>query len=74
MRRTFITMAARAGAGVKDIQDQVGHKDPSTTLRIYAQATVEGKQKVVDLVNFLEPAGEIVELPETQNKIKENLK
>lgn len=63
MRRTFITMAARAGAGIKDIQDQVGHKDPSTTLRIYAQATTEGKQKVVDLVNFSEPAGEMVELP-----------
>ena len=69
MRRTFITMAARAGAGVKDIQDQVGHKDPSTTLRIYAQATVEGKQKVVDLVNFSEPAGEMVEL---QQNIKSN--
>jgi integrase len=64
LRRTFGTMAFRGGAGVKDVQDQLGHRDPSTTLRIYAQATVEGKQKVVDLVNFTEPAGELVDLPD----------
>lgn len=66
MRRTFGTMAFRAGAGVKDVQDQLGHRDPTTTLRIYAQATAEGKQKVVDLVNFAEPAGELVELSKMQ--------
>ncbi len=53
---------------LKDIQDQVGHKDSATTLRIYAQVTTEGKQKVVDLVNFSEPAGEMVELPKVQKK------
>lgn len=63
LRRTFITRAAKAGANVKDIQVMVGHKDFTTTMKVYAQATKEGQQRVADLANFSEPAGEVIELP-----------
>lgn len=62
LRRTFITKAIGAGAGVKDVQEMVGHKDATTTLRNYAQATKEGKRRVAALVDFREPSGELVEL------------
>ncbi|MCJ7525845.1 MAG: tyrosine-type recombinase/integrase [Candidatus Aminicenantes bacterium] len=68
LRRTFITRTAQRGASVKDIQILVGHKDPMTTMRVYLQATKTGMQRVADLANFSEPAGEIVELPEQVQK------
>jgi integrase len=36
-RRTFITLMLEAGAPVPYVQGQVGHKDATTTLNIYAQ-------------------------------------
>ncbi len=36
-RRTFITLMLEAGAPVPYVQDQVGHEDATTTLKIYAQ-------------------------------------
>jgi hypothetical protein len=36
-RRTFITLMLEAGAPVPYVQAQVGHEDPTTTLKIYAQ-------------------------------------
>lgn len=68
IRRTYITEAIKKGGGVKDVQRQVGHADPATTLKIYAQATTEGQQHVADLVDFSEPSGELVELPKSQAK------
>jgi len=62
LRRTFITMAIGRGAGVKDVQEQVGHQDATTTLKNYAQAKKAGKRHVVDLVDVREPSGELVEL------------
>lgn len=62
LRRTFITKAIGAGVGVKDVQEQVGHEDATTTLKNYAQATKAGKKRAVALVEVSEPAGELVEL------------
>lgn len=36
-RRTFITLMLEAGAPVPYVQEQVGHEDATTTLKIYAQ-------------------------------------
>lgn len=36
-RRTYITFMLAAGFDLPYVQDQVGHKDPTTTLAIYAQ-------------------------------------
>ena len=69
LRRTFITKAIGAGAGVKDVQEQVGHADASTTLKNYALATKEGKRRVVDLVDFQEPSGEVVDLPKRRGSL-----
>jgi integrase len=35
LRHTYASLAARAGASTKDIQVQLGHKDPALTLRVY---------------------------------------
>ena len=68
LRRSYITWAMDRGANVKDVQIQVGHEDASTTLKIYAQGTTEGQQRVADLVDFPGPSGELVELPKSQAK------
>lgn len=48
MRRTHATHLLRAGVSVKDVQKRLGHADPSTTLRHYAQALPDGKAMVAD--------------------------
>jgi integrase len=37
LRRTYITFMLAAGFDLPYVQDQVGHRDPTTTLRVYAQ-------------------------------------
>jgi Phage integrase family len=37
LRRTYISFMLAAGFDLRYIQEQVGHRDPSTTLKIYAQ-------------------------------------
>jgi integrase len=37
LRRTYISFMLAAGFDLPYVQDQVGHQDPSTTLKIYAQ-------------------------------------
>jgi integrase len=38
LRRTYISFMLAAGFDLPYVQEQVGHQDPSTTLKIYAQA------------------------------------
>jgi integrase len=38
LRRTFVQMAVFAGRDLRWIMDQVGHHDPTMTLKVYAQA------------------------------------
>jgi integrase len=37
LRRTYISFMLAAGFDLPYVQEQVGHRDPSTTLKIYAQ-------------------------------------
>lgn len=48
MRRTHATHLLRAGASVKDVQMRLGHADPSTTIRHYAQVLPESKGMLAD--------------------------
>jgi integrase len=37
LRRTYISFMLAAGFDLPYVQEQVGHQDPSTTLKLYAQ-------------------------------------
>lgn len=45
LRHTFTTRMCEAGINIKVIQETLGHKDISTTMNIYADATKELKVK-----------------------------
>lgn len=45
LRHTFTTRMCEAGVNIKVIQDTLGHKDITTTMNIYADATKELKTK-----------------------------
>lgn len=45
LRHTFTTRMCEAGINIKVMQDTLGHKDISTTMNIYADATKDLKQK-----------------------------
>ena len=48
LRHFHATQALAAGARVHDVADQLGHKDVTTTIRIYGHGTDDGRRKVVD--------------------------
>lgn len=45
LRHTFATRLCEADVNIKVIQDTLGHKDISTTMEVYAEATKNYKQK-----------------------------
>ena len=45
MRHTFATRLCEADVNIKVIQDTLGHKDISTTMEVYAEATKNYKKK-----------------------------
>lgn len=45
LRHTFTTRMCEAGINIKVMQDTLGHKDISTTMNIYTDATKDLKQK-----------------------------
>ena len=45
-RHTRASMALRAGKSVGRVTDQLGHADPSLTLRVYAHAMPEDEADV----------------------------
>lgn len=55
-RRTFATLAFEAGATIKEVQSQLGHKNYKTTMDIYTEVTSKQKketaQKYANYVNF----------------------
>lgn len=54
LRHTFASHMAMRGAGLKDLQELLGHKSLSMVLR-YADLTAEYKEKAVNLLQRLTP-------------------
>lgn len=50
LRHTFATRLCEKISNLKVIQEIMGHKDISTTMDIYAEATEEGKKKAFDML------------------------
>ncbi len=56
LRHTAASLAIESGAGVKEIQSLLGHKDPSVTLKFYAALTERAQQRTIDgIENILRP-------------------
>jgi integrase len=52
LRHTFASLVLMRGGSLKDVQELLGHKDMTMTLR-YAHLTQEHKRKAVNLLNGL---------------------
>ena len=50
LRHTFTTRMCESGVNIKVIQEVLGHKDISTTMNIYADATKSMKQREMELL------------------------
>ncbi|MCR4606417.1 MAG: site-specific integrase [Oscillospiraceae bacterium] len=48
LRHTAATLALESGADLKQVQELLGHKDPSTTMAFYAGVTDEAKRRTVE--------------------------
>ncbi len=48
LRHTAGSLMLASGATIKDVQDTLGHADPSTTLKFYAGTTPESLRKAAD--------------------------
>jgi integrase len=48
LRHTAATLALEGGANLKQVQDLLGHSDPSTTMGFYAGLTEEAQRRTVD--------------------------
>ena len=53
LRHTAATLALESGADLKQVQELLGHKDPSTTLQFYAGVTEEAKRRTVEGIESL---------------------
>jgi integrase len=53
LRHLFATQAFASGASVRDVQEQLGHSSPMTTLSTYAHTTVGTRRALVDGVAAL---------------------
>ncbi len=53
LRHTAATLALESGADLKQIQELLGHKDPSTTMSFYAGVTEEAKRRTVEGIESL---------------------
>ena len=48
LRHTAATLALEGGADLKQVQELLGHEDPSTTMAFYAGVTEEAKRRTVE--------------------------
>ncbi len=55
MRKTHITAAVAAGGNLKAVAARVGHRDPTTTLKTYAQLIPQMEDDLLDIVSQLVP-------------------
>ncbi len=53
LRHTAATLALEAGANLKQVQELLGHRDPSTTMGFYAGVTEENKRRAVEGIEKL---------------------
>lgn len=53
LRHTAATLALESGADLKQVQELLGHKDPSTTLSFYAGVTEEAQRRTVEGIESL---------------------
>lgn len=53
LRHTAATLALESGADLKQVQDLLGHKDPSTTLAFYAGVSEEAQRRTVEGIESL---------------------
>jgi integrase len=51
LRRTHATALVAAGVDPKSIQQRLGHRDISTTLKTYAQVTADGRKRAASVMN-----------------------
>ena len=55
LRHTFASLAFESGATIKQVQVQLGHKDISTTMNVYAHVTKQGKKDTITkFTNYLD--------------------
>ena len=48
LRHTAATLALESGANLKDVQQLLGHADPSTTMAFYTGVTEEAQRRTVE--------------------------
>lgn len=53
LRHTAATLALEGGADLKQVQDLLGHKDPTTTMKFYAGVSKEQQRQTVDGIESL---------------------
>lgn len=53
LRHTAATLALESGANLKQVQDLLGHSDPSTTMKFYAGVTEEAQRRTVEGIEKL---------------------
>ncbi len=64
LKHTAATLLVEEGVDIKTAQTRLGHADPSTTLRIYAQATAKADREAAQRIGErLRPAGGAAERP-----------
>ena len=53
LRHTAATLALESGSSLKQVQDLLGHADPSTTMKFYAGLTEEAQRRTVEGIEKL---------------------
>ena len=53
LRHTAATLALESGADLKQVQELLGHKDPTTTMQFYTGVTEETQRRTVDGIENL---------------------
>ena len=57
LRHTAATLALESGADLKQVQQLLGHKDPSTTMKFYAGVTEEAQRRTVQGIEDILASG-----------------
>jgi integrase len=55
LRHTAATLLLANGCDVRTLQEQLGHSDPATTLRLYVHTSVESQKRAVAVLDNILP-------------------